>query len=78
MSEELVTLGIVLMFIAMLLIIVGSILGSENGERKVEVGVGGFIGPIPFGWASSPGMLKFVILISLIAMISFLLMFLLR
>jgi len=51
---------------------VGSIFGAEKG--KVEVGFGGFIGPIPFGWASNPRMLKWVILISVVAMVLFLIL----
>lgn len=72
MSEQLVFVGIFLVFLGILLIVVGSISGVEKG--KIEFGFGGFIGPIPFGWASDPRMLKWVILFSLAVLIIFLIL----
>ncbi len=73
MPQELVLAGIILLFIALVLIIVGSVLSAEKEERKIEVGIGGFIGPVPFGWASSPDMLKWIMVITAIVMIGFVL-----
>ena len=75
MSEELLIAGYILLFIAIALIVMGSLTGNEKNGRKVEIGIGGFIGPIPFGWASSPEMLKIIIAVSAIIMIGFILMF---
>ena len=74
MPQELVLAGIILLFIALVLIIVGSVLSAEKEERKIEVGIGGFIGPVPFGWASSPDMLKWIMVITAIVMIGFVLL----
>lgn len=67
MAENLVLIGIVLLFIAITLIVIGS-LGSKN----IKVGIGGFIGPIPFGWANDPKMLPWIILLTAIVAIIFL------
>ena len=74
MPQELVLAGIILLFIALVLIIVGSVLSAEKEGRKIEVGIGGFIGPVPFGWASSPDMLKWIMVITAIVMIGFVLL----
>ena len=74
MSQEMVLAGFALLVVALILIIAGSLLDNEK-SGKIEWSVGGFIGPIPFGWASSPGMLKWTVLISAVLMI-FLVIFL--
>ncbi len=51
-----ITLGIMLVFIGFILLFIGSM-----GKGDVKVGVGGFIGPIPFGWANDPEMMKWII-----------------
>ncbi len=59
-----------LMFFGFLLIIIGIILLSFSaGEKKIAVG--GFIGPIPFGFANDPQMLKLVWIIVIIMAIIF-------
>ncbi len=68
--------GFVLLIVAVILIITGSLLGAEK-SGKVEWSVGGFIGPIPFGWASSPEMLKWTMLVSVLLVV-FLALVLLR
>ncbi|MCD6477900.1 MAG: DUF131 domain-containing protein [Candidatus Aenigmarchaeota archaeon] len=69
--QDLIILGVVLLFIAIILIIVGFVLSAEKEGGKIEFGFGGFIGPIPFGWASDPKMLKWIILFSLVGVIIF-------
>ncbi|MBI5355717.1 MAG: hypothetical protein HZB68_04655 [Candidatus Aenigmarchaeota archaeon] len=56
MGNELVTLGFIAIFAGVVLVMIGSL-----GSKDVHVGVGGFIGPIPFGFANSPQMLKIII-----------------
>lgn len=48
-------LGFLLVFVGMAIIVVGGLIG-EGGEANVAVG--GFIGPIPFGFANNSKMLK--------------------
>jgi uncharacterized membrane protein len=62
--EGLILLGFVLIFIGIFLIIIASLLGTEKGETKVAVG--GFIGPIPFGFANDKNMLYIAIVLTII------------
>ncbi|HLC51313.1 MAG TPA: hypothetical protein VJH90_02980 [archaeon] len=65
---ELIQVGIVLLITSIVLIFVGALTSkSEN----VKVGFGGFIGPIPFGWANDPRFLWVIIGISIVFFILF-------
>ncbi len=46
--------GVIVAFIGILLIILGSVFATVKGKDRVSVKSAGivFIGPIPFGWAS--------------------------
>jgi len=72
MDNVFIFVGIGLIFLGILVLIIGSILGGHEG--KVEYGIGGFIGPIPFGWASSRPMLYVVIALSVLMLIAFFVM----
>ncbi|MBI5347282.1 MAG: DUF131 domain-containing protein [Candidatus Aenigmarchaeota archaeon] len=60
--------GIAFILIGFILIVVGSL---TTGNAKVAVG--GFIGPIPFGFGNDPGLLRIVIIISAVTMLIFVL-----
>ena len=60
--SNLIPLGFALIFIGLLLIMAGSI-----NKGDVHWGIGGFIGPIPFGFANSRNALYTVAAISVIA-----------
>lgn len=75
MDQSITLIGIAVVFIGMIILIIGSILGGEGGS-KTEWGVGGFIGPIPFGWASSPQMLRIILAITVVMVIIFFLFWL--
>ena len=64
--DNLVVLGFIAVIIGVVLIVVGAL---QGGNAKVAVG--GFIGPIPFGWANDPRMLQLVIALSLVALVVF-------
>ncbi len=49
MEDKLFFIGLVLIFLGILLTIISSFLG----KKKIEFAFGGFIGPIPFGWATN-------------------------
>ncbi len=72
MHEKIVLLGFALIFIGMLVIIIGTSLG-EKGKTGTGFAFGGFIGPIPFGWASEKPWLYLVVAISVIMLLFFLL-----
>ncbi len=69
MHEKLFLVGIGLIFLGIFVTIISSLI---HGKGKVEYGFGGFIGPIPFGWASNPRILFIIIAISLIFLLIFL------
>jgi uncharacterized membrane protein len=50
--EKLMFLGLALVFIGMLFLIISSVSMALTGKAKgkAEVGFGGFVGPIPFGF----------------------------
>ncbi|MBI2547937.1 DUF131 domain-containing protein [Candidatus Woesearchaeota archaeon] len=69
--ERLVTLGIILIFLGMIFVFVGSFAqlktGSQEGNSKIAVG--GFIGPIPFGFGNDKTLLTIVLVVSAILFI---------
>jgi uncharacterized membrane protein len=69
LAQDLVLLGFVLLVIAVALIVAGSALST----KEARFAVGGFIGPIPFGWASDPRMLWFLIVLLLVLALLFIL-----
>ncbi|MBI2674998.1 MAG: hypothetical protein HYX24_00955 [Candidatus Aenigmarchaeota archaeon] len=73
MSETFVLAGILLIFIGIFLVLIGSMMQASKTEGKVSVGIGGFIGPIPFGFSNSKEMLYMVIAVSMAALLVFLL-----
>ncbi len=64
-------IGLVLLIAGILVIIIGSLLGTKS---DVKIGVGGFIGPIPFGWANDPRLMPWIIAITMVIAVVFLLM----
>jgi uncharacterized membrane protein len=70
--EQLVAIGIIVVFAGIAIIIIGSLLGA--GKTEVKWGVGGFIGPIPFGFANDKAMLYAVIAVAIIVFVISLLM----
>ncbi|MCD6215482.1 MAG: hypothetical protein J7J92_00195 [Candidatus Aenigmarchaeota archaeon] len=66
MSFNPISIGILFILVGIFILIVSSL---HTGEAKLAVG--GFIGPIPFGWANDPKMLKWIIFLSTAALIIF-------
>jgi len=52
--DKVVMFGVIIVFIGVLLIVLGSVFSTAKGKDKASVKSAGivFIGPIPFGWAS--------------------------
>lgn len=69
--ERFITLGIVLIFVGMIFVFVGSFAqiktGSNDGSSKIAFG--GFIGPIPFGFGNDKTLLTIVLVVSAIIFI---------
>lgn len=73
MTEQLIPIGILIIFIGVAILVIGAILTTLKSKGKVEWAFGGFVGPIPFGWATKEELLKLIIIISVIFLIIFLL-----
>jgi len=73
MNDFFLLLGLAFVIIGIVIIAAVAFLG-KSGEVKTQGAVGGFIGPIPFGFATSKGMLYLVITLSLVMAAVFLIM----
>ncbi|MBI4163098.1 MAG: DUF131 domain-containing protein [Candidatus Aenigmarchaeota archaeon] len=65
-------IGFLLIIIGIVVLMIGA---AKQGNAKIAVG--GFIGPIPFGWANDSEMMKYIIIMAVIVTILFVI-FLLR
>ena len=66
--ENLALIGFIVVIIGIILILIGAIQGGN-----AKVGIGGFIGPFPFGFANDPRMLQIIIALTLIIAVIFIL-----
>jgi len=73
MEINLAVIGVIVIIIGIILVVL-----SGLQSKNVKVGFGGFIGPVPFGWANDPQMLKWVIVITAVVAIVFMVLFLSR
>ena len=73
LQENLVLVGFAVVFIGIIIIVIASLLGAKESGTKVNVGIGGFIGIIPFGFANSKEMLYLTIAITLAVFVVFVL-----
>jgi len=62
--EQLIILGVLLIIIGFVIIFFGILAGSKDSS-KTKVAVGGFIGPIPFGFGNDRNFVWFVTILSL-------------
>ena len=77
MTSPLLAIGLVLLFLGIIFIVISSLSGSD-GKGKVQVAGGGFIGPIPFGFFSSPAMFWIWLVIMLALLLIWFIFFRLR
>ena len=73
MTEQLISLGLAVIFVGIILVIVGSLVSTKSKD-KVGFAFGGFIGPIPFGFANKKELLYLIISLSIILIIAFLIL----
>jgi uncharacterized membrane protein len=54
--KDFVNLGVILILLGFAIVVFGSLLQgtgeAKGGKTGTKVAIGGFIGPIPFGWAN--------------------------
>ena len=64
--EQLIGIGILLMIIGFFIVFFGMFMGAKESDSKAKVAVGGFIGPIPFGFGNDKNLVLFVTIISVV------------
>ena len=64
--EHLIGVGIALIFIGFIIVFIGTFFGAKETTTKTKVAVGGFIGPIPFGFGNDKNLVWFVTIISIV------------
>lgn len=72
LTENLIPIGVFVIFLGFLIIVVGTLMSSKSS--KVDWAFGGFIGPVPFGFASRENWLKFIIALSIVLLFVFILL----
>lgn len=50
--KNLVGIGIFLIILGFVVVTIGSLTDSRQKTTGMKIAIGGFIGPIPFGWAN--------------------------
>lgn len=63
--EQLITLGVLLIVIGFIIAFFGMLKGAKDSSKS-KVAVGGFIGPIPFGFGTDKNFVLFVTILSLV------------
>lgn len=71
--EKLISLGVVIIFIGFIIVFLGFLTGAKEANTKTKVAVGGFIGPIPFGFGNDKNLVWFVTILSVVLLIFWLL-----
>ena len=61
MTNNILIIGLIVIFIGVLLIIISSITPVNNSKTTTKVAFGGFIGPIPFGFFNDKAMFYLLI-----------------
>ena len=64
--EQLISLGIIIIFIGFIIIFFGILKGSKETASKTRITVGGFIGPIPFGFGNNKNFVRFAAVLSIV------------
>ena len=66
---KIISIGFFAIVIGLILIVVGSLVDAQ--ENRAGVAVGGFIGPIPFGFATNPVLFMAILAVTVIIAIVF-------
>lgn len=65
--EQLIVMGILIILIGFIVVFFGMLKGIKDASSATKVALGGFIGPIPFGFGSDKTLVWFTAVLSLIA-----------
>ena len=68
-AADIVSIGFLIVIIGIILIVVGGLVNAQ--ESKGGVAVGGFIGPIPFGFATNPTLFLVILAVTVVIAVLF-------
>jgi uncharacterized protein (TIGR00304 family) len=72
MNQQLITIGMLVVFVGIALVIVGSLIGAKTADRtQSKVAVGGIIGFIPFGFGNDKRLVIAMIAITVLLFVLF-------
>ena len=67
--EQLISIGVLMIVIGFFIVFFGMFMGAKETTSKTKVAVGGFIGPIPFGFGNDKNLVWFVTILSLVVFV---------
>ena len=63
------SLGMAIILIGFVIVFFGIFIGSKETNSKTKVAVGGFIGPVPFGFGNDKNLVWFAAILSLVVLL---------
>ena len=63
--EQIIGIGAFLAIIGFVIVFIGAMMGANQTDSKTKIAVGGFIGPIPFGFSNDKNILWFLVIESI-------------
>jgi len=67
--EQLISIGVIMILIGFVIVFLGTFMAAKETTSKTKVAVGGFIGPIPFGFGNDKNFVWFVTILSLVVFV---------
>ena len=64
--EQLISLGILLIVIGFIIVFLGILKGPKETSSRTKVAIGGFIGPVPFGFGNDKNLVWLVTIVSFV------------
>lgn len=71
--QQMIGLGILLIFLGFVVVFIGLLASSKEPSSKSKMAIGGFIGPIPFGFGNDKNLVWFIAILSLAVFVIWLL-----
>lgn len=71
--EQLTSFGVIMIIIGFIAVFAGAFMSAKETASKSKVAVGGFIGPIPFGFGNDKNLVWFAAALSLVMLLVWLL-----
>ncbi len=67
--QHIIIFGILVIFVGFIIVLFGVLKGAHESTTKSKVAIGGFIGPIPFGFGNDKTMVWFVTTLTVVTIL---------